>query len=436
MKLFALIGLISATLSFGASATVVNEGFFSDASGIQGLKEQYSGTPNYMGGVGGVGALGGNQLANSANAAATAAAMAQGGSRAGEAIAAAARAGLMYKLLMDQGVMDLFRRKEMDKSLELMNKKIEALQKDVKSGRMSQVEYAAIKAAVEEAYAKHSKHDAFKDKEVAPNQPQGPSDKMSAQNSFNEGSVTAKSSELQAALQGETGLPRDIAQMGNMPNPELQSGKSLTAEASASGKPSLEGLKPQDRGAMPGMNGTGWMPIPQQAGNTQIHIENASGSLVDAKNRNSGGMSGEDTVFAGGSYLGAEGREEDTFEGSEDLGVPVFKAGGERIGSAQGDSEPITSGWARGLQKLLKPIKIQKNPLSTQLHNEEGIHPLFLLALMAGSIWLGIRLSQKEKKGNVVVPEVILGQEPMPLSRSTEIMLPQRRTDRRFHQRV
>ena len=393
-----------------------------------------------MGGMTIIGASGEPQLfrgpeANAAANVATAAAMAHG-SKAGEAISAAAQAGMMYRMLMVQGVMDYFQRKEMDKSLELMSKKIEALQKEVKSGKMSQAEYAAIKAAVEEAYKKNSKHESPKDKEVAPNQPQGPSDKMSAQNSFNEGSVTAKSSELQTALQAETDLPRDIAQIGNMPNSELQNGKSPTAEPMASGKASLEGLKPQDRGAMVGMNGMGWMPSPQQAGNTQIHIENASGSSVDAKNRNSGGMSGEDTVFAGGSYLGAEGREEDTFEGSEDLGVPVFKAGGERIGSAQGDSEPITSGWARGLQKLLKPIKIQKNPLSTQLHNEEGIHPLFLLALMAGSIWLGIRLSQKEKKGNVVVPEVILGQEPMPLSRSTEIMLPQRRTDRRFHQRV
>lgn len=382
----------------------------------------------------------GPQADTAAQAANTAAAMAaqagQHGSRAAEAIAAAARAGLLYKMLMDKGVMDEFQRKELNRSLDNLNKKVEALQKEVNSGKMSQAELAAIRAAVEEAYAKNSKFNAPKDKEVAPNQPQGPSEKTHASPLNGDATLNAKASELQKALEGEAGnLPKDIAQMGHPGAPELQNGKALAADSTASGKALLEGPRNQERSALAGSNGSGWMPMPH-AGSTQIHIENASDSSADAKNRSSGGMAGESAVFTGGSYLGGEDYERDSMENFEAVDAPVFESGKERMIGSQGDSEPVVSGWARGLQKLLKPIKIQKNPLSAQLHNEEGIHPLALLAFMAGSIWLGIRLSQREKKSTVVVPEVLLEQEPTPLNRSTGIMIPPRRADRRFQQRV
>ncbi|NBV50087.1 hypothetical protein EBR03_01310 [bacterium] len=379
-----------------------------------------------------------NAAAQAANTAAAMAAQAgQHGSRAAEAIAAAAQAGLLYKMLMDKGVMDEFQRKEMNRSLEVLNKKVEALQKEVNSGKMSQAEFAAIRAAVEEAYAKNSKFNAQKDKEVAPNQPQGPSEKTNGSAVNGEATLNAKASELQKALEGETGvLPKDIAQMGNLGVPELQNGKALTADPTASGKGLLEGPRNQERGALTGSSGSGWMPM-QQPSNTHINIENSSGSLADSKNRASeSGLARDMGSFGGAGYFGEAQDEDIVAPNFEATGGSALEMGETPSRERNGESEPVLGWFGQGLKGLLKPIKIQKNPLSTQLQNEEGIHPLVLLALMAGFIWLGIRLSQKDKKKDVVVPEVILGRESIPLSRSTEIMIPQRRADRRFQQRV
>ena len=85
-----------------------------------------------------------------------------------QAIAAAAQAGMMYRILMAKGIMDYFQRKEMDKALENLNKKLETIKKEAAAGKIGPTQYAAIKAAVDEAYAQNAKMEAPKDKEIAP----------------------------------------------------------------------------------------------------------------------------------------------------------------------------------------------------------------------------------------------------------------------------
>ncbi len=101
-------------------------------------------------------------------AAATSQATAHAASTAAQAIAASQQAAMMFRLLMAKGVMDYFQRKEMDKANQVMAQKMDKLQKELQSGKLSPAEYAAIKTAVEETYAKYSKIDPFKDKAIQP----------------------------------------------------------------------------------------------------------------------------------------------------------------------------------------------------------------------------------------------------------------------------
>jgi hypothetical protein len=88
------------------------------------------------------------------------------------------------------------------------------------------------------------------------------------------------------------------------------------------------------------------------------------------------------------------------------------------------DRTPSHSHFGASLQSLLNPIKFQKNPFSTRLQTEEGLHLGLLLLILFGAFFLG-RKFNSEKKIPKVIPEVVLS--PEKISRSKALVITKRR---------
>jgi hypothetical protein len=366
------------------------------------------------------GALGAGAAATSQ---ATAHAAAHGASTAAQAIAASQQAAMMFQLLMAKGVMDYFQRKEMDKANQVLAQKMEKLQKELQSGKLSPAEYSAIKTAVEETYAKYSKVDPFKDKAIQPDAALSDKSYKSGSKDSLSGNLMVKDGALEKlGLQsGESDLAKLDSASSGLRNPSGKSSGALDSSKSSSNT----GLPTQATGVMqpPGLP---MMAGAQNPAQQSVAVQNTIHSEAGSKEKEQGAQIGRSPAS---NDLGSTRLDLDSDLEMPDGGVAMapgdFEGAGEdeRYSLLSGRT-PANSHLGASLQSLLNPIKFQKNPFSTRLQTEEGLHLGFLLLILVGAFFLG-RKFNSEKKIPKVIPEVVL--TPEKISRSKALLLTKRR---------
>ncbi|MFM8268977.1 MAG: hypothetical protein ACKN9V_02220 [Pseudomonadota bacterium] len=342
-------------------------------------------------------------------AAKSAAVHAHGASTAAQAIAASQQAALMYQLLMAKGVMDYFQRKEMEKANEALSKKMEKLQRELQSGKLSSAQYAAIKSAVEETYAKYSKIELPKDKPIQADSVESAKGFRTTNSDLSGGSSFVKTSgDEKSQPQLES---MDIARMG-LQNSE---GRGQTPK-NPSGQDSLKGASENSPGIqggilMPnsGMAMTGGVQAPAHQ---TVSIQNSIQSETTPNGRGSQTLSGRGLASQDGEgktefFLNPE-REE--IESVPSLEFAKNEQNLDGHYSLLSESSPSRAQWGASIKNLLKPIKFQKTPFSTRLQTEEGLHLGLLFLILAAAFVLGRRL-KGDKKVPRVIPEVILKPE-------------------------
>jgi hypothetical protein len=367
------------------------------------------------------GAMGaGAAAAASSHAAAHAA---HGASTAAQAIAASQQAAMMFRLLMAKGVMDYFQRKEMDKANQVMAQKMDKLQKELQSGKLSPAEYAAIKTAVEETYAKYSKIDPFKDKAIQPDAVSP--DKSSKSNTKDSLSgnlgVHEEASEKFGLQSGASDLAKLDSGASGLKN---QIGKDSGAkDASKSSSPT--GAPSQAMG-MVQTPGLAMMAGAQNPAQQSVSVQNMIHTEAGSKDKETGAQVGRTpaSIEFGGPGFDLDSDLE-MVEGGVAMAPGDFERGDEYGHySLLSDRTPSHSHFGASLQSLLNPIKFQKNPFSTRLQTEEGLHLGLLLLILFGAFFLG-RKFNSEKKIPKVIPEVVLS--PEKISRSKALVITKRR---------
>jgi len=331
---------------------------------------------------------------------------AHGASTAAQAIAASQQAAMMFKLLMAKGVMDYFQRKEMDKANEVLAQKMEKLQQELNSGKLNPAQYNAIKAAVEETYAKYSKTEPFKDKAIQTDSAR--IDKASKSSSIDSlsGSLGIKDdgSGKLGLQSGASDLAKLDAKSSELKN---QTGKNLSSQDSTkafvtngSTNPAVGFLQ------TPGFN---MMAGSQTPGQQSVSVQNSIQALAESKEKAQGGSTGRNPASVEFGGAGLDFRSD--LEMSE--GVPMGSADFEELDehySLLSGRTPASSHFGSSLQNLLNPIKFQKNPFSRKLQTEEGYHLGLLILLLVGVFFLG-RKFNRGKKIPKVIPEVVLTPE-------------------------
>lgn len=340
------------------------------------------------------------------------------GSHAAEAVASAHQAGKMAKLLAMKSFVDYMQRQQMEKALADLGKKLEKVRGDVKSGVMTPAEYTAVQAAVNAAYEKGTKANLPADKEIDKSLLKsaqvdalkaGTSDDLASPGGAN-GPVLEKQS---------AALGNDIAQIDANRNPfkVLSGEKNLQAGGEASGGLAKQGLSQQGFGAdspallaFPAGQGA---PVNQVSVQAIVHADHSdqdksgNGRVAQSKrNHQNLGLEEEgtdspegDEGFEGDASFGGEGRYER---------VPASLL-------LRGDDQDLS--YKNSFRKIFKPIKIQKNPFSTKLQSEEGIHPGLLLLLLLIA-FIGGKAIQRKRKSPIIIPEVILTPEISPSVKS------------------
>jgi len=356
-------------------------------------------------------------------AAATSQATAHAASTAAQAIAASQQAAMMFKLLMAKGVMDYFQRKEMDKANQVMAQKMDKLQKELQSGKLSPAEYAAIKTAVEETYAKYSKGDLFKDKAIPPEAVA--LDKTSKSNTRDSlsGSLGVKEDAFEKA--GLQSVASDLAQL-NSGASGLKNQLGKESGATDSSKSSSPTGSPNQTMGMMQTPGLAMMAGAQNPAQQSVSVQNTIHTEAGSKEKEQGAQVGRSpaSIEFGGPRFDLDSDLE-MAEGGVAIAPGDLEGGDEyEQHSLLSDRTPANSHFGASLQSLLNLIKFQKNPFSTQLQTEEGLHLGLLLLILVGVFFLG-RKFNSEKKIPKVIPEVIL--TPEKISRSKALVITKRR---------
>lgn len=366
-----------------------------------------------------------------APASAHAVAHAHGASSAAQAIAASQQAAMMFRLLMAKGVMDYFQRKEMDKANEVLSKKMERLQRELQAGKLSAAEFAAIKSAVEETYAKYSKMDVPTDKAVSADLPS--SDKLSKSSGMDSssGTLTAQDESGKSELQSGS---LDLAKMDNQgsgfknQNVKDTGVQDLSRGNLSNGLGSPNGLAPASGVAMLGNA--------QPPAQPSISIQNSIQNDSISKDKSQGAQMARELASSSALGMGFDGSPD--FE-SEDGMIPVESVDVERDfdehHSLLLERTPSQAQIGSSFYNLLKPLKFQKNPFSTKFQTEEGLH-LGLLVLILGAAFVLGRGFSREKKIPRVIPEVVLTPEKRAHRRSGSVSLKPVPVSRRRTKRV
>lgn len=329
-----------------------------------------------------------------------------GASTAAQAIAASQQAAMMYRLLFAKGVMDYFQRKEMEKANQVLAGKMEKLQRDLQAGKLTSAQYAAIKAAVEDTYAKYSKIEAAKDKEIQSSQNGG--EKISKLNSLDlsgGSSATHKEERQKSELQSS-----DLAQLDSSPR-DLKTQSNQNSEKTESSKPSMDS---STTGVLiPGQGFTSnsaGQTVPSQT----LVIQNSLGTDTETKAQPTNSSASRGLANFEGGLSGFE-RFSGSFEGEQEpreFSGNSFEQDTDdfRQNSPGSEQRNTIAGIGSSFHNLLKPIKFQRNPFSTKIQTEEGIH-LGVLFLVLGFAFVLGRKFRSPKKLPKVIPEVVLSPE-------------------------
>jgi len=353
--------------------------------------------------------------ANAATAASTASAAAQGGATAAQAVSAAAQAGMMYRLLLAQGVMDYFHRKQLDKANQKMAEKMEQLQRELKSGKLNQAQYAAIKAAVEEAYQKNSKSEVPQDKTPNADSSQSKADSNLDFNQRERQSLRVDAVENNLEAKENKLLPKDLVQLTN------QNLKSSTESSEQNAKKGSENMLEKSSSvpgsaAPSGTLGGGLFPMNiahQQDGFGFVSPWGAVQEKVTEKTIYKDSKSETDQNSDHSPVdLFLEPEERSSLDSWE---APSDGSHGRDLASkgnlVQAESRPRywLSEVSGGLKRVLKPVKFQKNLFSLKPYSEEeGVHLGFLLLGIIGAYVWGKKKASLKNKIPHVIPEVIL----------------------------
>ncbi|NBX76459.1 MAG: hypothetical protein EBQ92_07880 [Proteobacteria bacterium] len=344
---------------------------------------------------------------------------AHGASTAAQAIAASQQAAMMFRMLMAKGVMDYFQRKEMDRANQVMAQKMEKLQKEVQSGKLTPAEFAAIKAAVEETYAKYSKIDPFKDKAVQPDAAR--SDKNSKSGSQDSLSASLGAKEEAAEKLGLQSGASDLARLESGPS-ALKNPTGKDSGTAQSSKGLSTGGSPNQAIGMMQTPGLAMMAGAQTPAQQSVSIQNTVHTEAGSKEKAPGAQVGRGlaSIEFPGSGLDLDS-ELEMPEGPVAALSQDFQGGDESEHySLLTQRTPASAHFGASLKSLLNPIKFQKNPFSTKLHTEEGIHLGLLLLFLAAAFLLGRKLN-REKKIPRVIPEVILTPEKISYSKALAV---------------
>jgi hypothetical protein len=335
------------------------------------------------------------------------------GSHAAEAVASAHQAGQMAKLLAMKSFVDYMQRQQMEKALADLGKKLERVRGDVKSGIMTPAEYAAVQAAVNAAYEKGAKANLPADKDIDKSLLKSAEiDSLKSNNQpdlLSQGGVNELGLEKKSAVLGS-----DIAQIDANRNPFklLSNEKNTPSSDNSFGGQAKQGVSQRSSGmsspalfGLPAGQGT---PVNQVSVQAIVHNDNTGleksatgvGAKLQANRQNQ--ASQED--FLDGLEDGESFLSEASFTGGEN------SRAGRSPASLMLGSDGEASSFKNSFRKILRPIKIQKNPFSTKLQSEDGIHPglLLLLLLLA---FVGGKALQRKRKNPVIIPEVILTPE-------------------------
>jgi len=349
-----------------------------------------------------------SQTANAASAAAAAAA--RGGGSAAQAIAAASEAGMMYRMLLAKGVMDYFQRKEMDRANQKMAEKMERLEKELQSGKLHPAQFAAIKAAVEEAYQKNAKSDLPKDPST---HSEGESSSKNSQIDLN---FDSAKTQIQSGLGNGTDPsnsapnPSDLAQLSNQKGNVLSDSR-LSAQASGDG---TSGLNPtQTSGAVqsvPSLNLAMQTFLPpsgmvqEESTKESVYREEKKSLVQDSEVV----VNSESQDSGGGFYVDAEAEfmiEPSHFgkEGDNGLVSSMVKV-------SKSKTSPLhLAEISAGIGRVLKPIKFQKSPFSVKPYSEEeGLHWGFLVVGFLVAYQWGRKRNSLKNRIPHIIPEVVL----------------------------
>jgi len=344
-----------------------------------------------------------------------------------EAIQASKEAGSLVKLLALKGFMDSLQRDKVQRSLEQLNQKIGAVKQEAVSGRISPIEYQAARIAIEQAYANQAKAKLPQGIELPPTQ-----SLPNSQNGFGSAPNSNLSTSGPNSLGGKDGSLQsansrnDLAQLdAPIESLKKQNGASGMGGGNSAGSnvggAGLMGLSGLGNTALGGSLVAGVNPNSHNS----VHVELSSDSSSQAKNDSSsekrqlgenGGFDDETGEF-GGSALTLD---LDTQNGDSVQLVP--SQGSVRPNQRSLMSVQESSGLMKNAKDLLKPIKVQKNLLSSELISEDGIHPLALVFFFLLVFTVG-RYRGKKRRVPTVIPEVVLSEEQKPLSQSKAITI-------------
>lgn len=342
-------------------------------------------------------------------AATTATAAAQSGSTAAQAISAAAQAGMMYRILMAQGVMDYLHRKQLDKANQKMAQKMEKLEKELISGKLNAAQFAAIKSAVDEAYQKHAKSNSPQERSVNP-------DFEKSENLDNLKMGVASPESQLSLLQG--GNSDAISQSAPAPSDWVD-------HDSLNHGPKLEkpnsGLKNSDYAPTNTQPNIAMAPSIFSLGQGSVILPSSDPS--DPSTRTVIHEKEEKRTFTQETQLqlNSQGETEgvDLSSAFDDRLKDEFRYGtrseGEYLRSLSEVNSPKvtkplkTAEMAGALKNLLKPIKIQKSLFSLEPYSEEeGLHWGFLILGLAVAYGWGKKKASVKSKIPHIIPEVVL----------------------------
>lgn len=328
---------------------------------------------------------------------------ATGGNTAAQAVSAAAQAGVMYRLLLAQGVMDYLHRKQLDKANQKMAEKMEKLEKELRAGKLNPAQFAAIKAAVEDAYQRNAQSGStreqlsnsdFQNPDLQPNsegakfESLGSLPDLSLQNEPN--TVGARLDSDLATLSATTNEPLENLNRGPTNREVAPTGSSGTLPQAQTQVPLVI-----SNGISMGLSASHFSPDREQILIKESRTEN--------QNKNQEGI--PDNL---NPVMGFDGESIDDFfmvqEKESNQSQDQLLAWGPPKSKFSSLAE-----LSGGLAKLFKPLKIQKSPFSLNPYSEEeGIHWGFLILGLGLAYGWGRKRSQPKDQIPHIIPEVVL----------------------------
>lgn len=354
-------------------------------------------------------------------ASSAASAAAQSGSTAAQAVSAAAQAGMMYRILMAQGVMDYFHRKQLDKANQKMAEKMERLEKELRSGKLNAAQFAAIKSAVDEAYQKNAQTQAVQND--SPQSPAEASEQLETKTSLFSSDPISNPDSMNSEVNKSSPTPSDVAALAALSN---QAAPEKNHKTAGTENP----IKNQERGSRSESEGLvitspqSWVLLQKNYQEKNTEHKSEPTSKLDLAHE-SDYQEVRKTFLREMSSENQEKTLEDNFTNNELLAERVQDITNESWAindQAKGDSGPsLLRGTAKktpafsvaeisgGLKKLLKPVRIQKSPFSLEPYSEEeGLHWGFLILGLAVAYGWGKKKASVKSKIPHIIPEVVL----------------------------